>query len=325
MNRPRDEELVGGVTSALVRNGRINSADRIMVRAENGTIFLSGTVGSAEEKLEAQSAAEAVPGVRRVTNTLTVAAGGGVSDEELARTAERELQRAPDVAVQDLGVAVDDGIVHLLGHVSTVAQARAAEQAARSAKGVKEVVSDLSIAEEAPVEEAPLDDTTLANRIVDALTEGGFRFSSDEVRVADGVAFLKGYARTTEERDRATRIAEGVPGVASVDNRMTLARSEESSDPDERIIARVIHALDEDGRVSPSLIGVSASGGIVRLTGQVDRMEDQAIAAEVAARVPGVRRVINEVLLTDRTAEHSGDKGHPKADIEAWLREKNGR
>lgn len=313
MGNLRDEELVGGVVAALARDGRVNSADRVKVSARRGTVTLSGIVRSFAEKAAAGEVASRVPGVGRVENALTVTMDGTIADHELQAEVAKALARAPEIALRDVGAVVADGVVTLVGHARDAARELAAIQAAGSVKGVKDVVSALTLDQEVEAVGLPVDDTTLANRANAALADAGLDLPSLEVHVDGGVVYLDGLAASDEDRRRATETVQRLVGVDHVVNRLVLARSAISRDPDQRLIARVLQALHEDGRASPRYVRVTAHQGVVHLAGQVDSIEQHNAAVELAGAVPGVRSVVNELLLTDRTSLRSEDKGLPAA------------
>jgi len=50
--------------------GRLGSLKTMQIHAENGTVTLTGNVGSRAEKLLAEKVAQSVEGVRKVMNSL---------------------------------------------------------------------------------------------------------------------------------------------------------------------------------------------------------------------------------------------------------------
>ena len=57
---------------------------------------------------------------------------------------------------------------------------------------------------------------------------------------------------------------------------------------------------------------LEASDGVVRLLGEVDTAEERAAAADVAARVPGVRRVENALSVAAQVAPVPGTSPIPE-------------
>lgn len=75
--------------------------------------------------------------------------------------------------------------------------------------------------------------------------------------------------------------------------------TEEEPLTDEEITRRVIDGLKKNLGLSLMNVRITTRGGMVRLQGQVDRLEDLKAAAEIAASIPGVKSVDNS-LLVDR-------------------------
>jgi len=67
------------IEAALERDARLD-AERIDIETSEHTVTLRGTVHSLEERREAERAAWAAPGIRRVENLLTVETGGDDDD-----------------------------------------------------------------------------------------------------------------------------------------------------------------------------------------------------------------------------------------------------
>src|SRR5579883_3246327 len=93
-----DEELIGAVTRALARDGRVDLSDVVHVSAQNGVVLLTGTVWSAGQKQTAEEVVRRVRGVANVQNELTVATEGEISDAELEAAVLAALARQPVLA-----------------------------------------------------------------------------------------------------------------------------------------------------------------------------------------------------------------------------------
>jgi osmotically-inducible protein OsmY len=74
---------------------------------------------------------------------------------------------------------------------------------------------------------------------------------------------------------------------------------------DDQLRNAVIAALDREPQISTTEIGVTASEGVVTLTGYVDTVDASRLAEQAAKQVSGVRGLANELavkpftLLTD--------------------------
>jgi osmotically-inducible protein OsmY len=67
-------------------------------------------------------------------------------------------------------------------------------------------------------------DRALRKRVLTALARAkGLRATGITVRARNGAILLEGWVPEEEQVDLATRVARGVPGVASVENALTLS------------------------------------------------------------------------------------------------------
>jgi osmotically-inducible protein OsmY len=142
-------------------------------------------------------------------------------------------------------VETNDGVVTLTGTARSDAERELAERYARDIEGVKDVRNEIKVSEktdrasgsadrmsESNKEDKDqrgigdkaldkLDDATITSRVKAALA--GDRATSalrTEVDTTDGVVTLSGTATSEAEKSLAQRLAEGVKGVKSVDNRI---------------------------------------------------------------------------------------------------------
>ena len=68
-----------------------------------------------------------------------------MTDLKLRQDVLDELEFEPSVDAAGIGVAVNDGVVTLTGHVSTYAEKLAAERAAKRVSGVRAVAQEITV------------------------------------------------------------------------------------------------------------------------------------------------------------------------------------
>ena len=78
---------------------------------------------------------------------------------------------------------------------------------------------------------------------------------------------------------------------------IAVARSSDGTLGDEAIAEAILRELREDAATTSLQIDVTVRNGVVRLHGRVADMSDSESAEEVAARVPGVVEVIEELTV----------------------------
>lgn len=108
------------------------------------------------------------------------------------------------------------------------------------------------------------------------------------VRVLDSVLYLDGNISSTLRSDTVSDQALGVPGLLEIKNNLV---------PDDRLAADLAMALGRDSRTRDLPIGVYPRLGVVRISGAVHNSQQKAAASEIARQFPGVRSVINDLVI----------------------------
>jgi len=138
-------------------------------------------------------------------------------DGALAGQVRRALEADPDVAADDVDVAVRGDDVVLTGEVDTLLEKWAAVEAAAGVIGPEAVVDRLV------VNTPRVADRALQRRVNQALTVDPSTALDVRVEVARGVACVRGAVASPEEQVHVSEIVASVPGVTAVEN---LARIE---------------------------------------------------------------------------------------------------
>jgi len=134
------------------------------------------------------------------------------------------LRADPRVDEAEIGVAVEDGVVTLTGHVGSQAEKRAAGEAAHRAAGVLDVANDLRV-------RAPFalgaSDADLAQAVRSALDRAlGAAAAHVQSTVGDARVTLEGVVAATRDRDAAERAVRRLPFVLHVANRLRVGAAE---------------------------------------------------------------------------------------------------
>lgn len=227
--RPRtDAEIAAEVRGALANDVWLDAAF-IRPAVGNGTVTLTGTVGSLAEKRRAISDAW-LRGVRDVD-------ADGLQVEAWARDAMQREQRARSLTDEQIRDAVRDAFVHdprvfsfnpkitvrngvvtLTGVVDNLKARRAAGQDARNTAGVRRVRNYLKVRPAQPVA-----DDKLAGTLKDALAFNSITESYEiDVRAGDGVVTLSGTVDSFLEKSEAEDVALRTNGVVAVRNNLVV-------------------------------------------------------------------------------------------------------
>ena len=212
-----DEELKKDVCAELMFEPAVN-ARAIAVTVSDAIVALAGTVDSYAEELAAERAVKRVAGVKGLVEEMQVSLPGTAkrTDEEIAKAAVRALQWNVSVPADRLRVTVERAGITLEGEVDWQFQRQAAHDAVCDLPGVKCVNNRIAIKPGVTASD------------VKARIESGFTRAvlvdaqGISVNVKGDTVTLEGTVRSWAEREEAERAAWAVPGVAFVDDRLTV-------------------------------------------------------------------------------------------------------
>lgn len=213
----------------------------------------------------------------------------------LHRAVMAALAGNPRVHADEIVVEVldDRGDIALRGTVGGLVQQVEAIRTATDVPGVRHVDDGLEV-RLMGIDGRADADTEAA--VLDALAADDVVHARDiEVEVDDGAVTLSGLVEVVSQRERAERIVLGVPGVASVDNRLRVWLMVSADD----VAERVTDALGRDALLGLDSIEVRVTGNDVVLSGAVTSPAHHDVAIAAAEASPGVARVHDEITVED--------------------------
>jgi hyperosmotically inducible protein len=146
-----------------------------------------------------------------------------------------------------------------------------------------------------------VDDAALLTSVKSALASDPVTEAGEiNVDVNRGVVKLAGYVDSPKEKQQAGDIARKVDGVQSVQNDISVKKSDESAGEvidDSILTAKVKAALIADSATKAHQINVETQEGVVQLSGFVDNAAAKSAATNVAKSVSGVKDVKNELSV----------------------------
>lgn len=215
------------MTDAMLRQRVIDEIEfeprvegqHIAVMAERGVVTLTGHVASIAERMYAVEAARRVRGVRAIADDIEVRlpTAPKTADDQIARRAADILDWDIHVPPRAIGVVVENGWVTLSGTVNWKFQRSAAEADIHKLTGVRGVSNHVQV-------RPGIDAANLKERIEAALKRraeveaGGVRVSIE----GGNRVVLEGSVDSFRERLAAEDAAWSAPGVADVDDRLTV-------------------------------------------------------------------------------------------------------
>jgi osmotically-inducible protein OsmY len=214
-----------------------------------------------------------------------------MSDLELRRAILDELEFQPHIDARAIGVAVEDGVVCLTGHVCTYAEKFAAERAVKNVKGVKALAEEIEV--RVPGELA-VGDEVVASRCVDVLHWNSVVADEHiQIKVQQGWVTLEGNVNWQYQREAAESTVRKLVGVVGINNFLVVKPIASPED----IKTQVEAAFSRNAQLNTRHIRVSVEGNSVKLEGHVHFWVERKAAENAAWAVPGVSRVDNHILI----------------------------
>jgi osmotically-inducible protein OsmY len=191
---------------------------KIGVIVKDGVLTLTGEVGHFAEKWAAEDVAKRISGVRAIANDIQVKIplAGIRSDTDIAEAAANALRWHVATAGFEIKPVVANGWITLTGKVQWGFQKNAAQRAVGHLLGVKGVTNDITVTSAVKATDVKL-------KIEDAFKRHAILDSNDiRVKVDRATVTLEGHVHTWQEHEDAARAAWAAPGVANVENRLSI-------------------------------------------------------------------------------------------------------
>lgn len=214
-----------------------------------------------------------------------------MDDKQLRQAVIDELEFDPRIDAANVGVAVDDGIVTLTGHVSSYVEKVAAEKAARRVKGVRALAEELEV--RYPNDKKTADDE-IAKRAVKILEWYDLVPRHPvQVTVQRGWIVLSGNVMWQYQRKAAENAVRKLSGIAGVVNNILIKPAVYPSD----IKKKIEDALARHAEIEAREIRVTVREGKVSLEGKVDSWEERQAVENAAWSVVGVQSVDDRLTI----------------------------
>jgi osmotically-inducible protein OsmY len=214
------------------------------------------------------------------------------TDRQLQQDVSAELEWEPSVHAAHIGVEVREGVVTLAGQVDSYAEKWSAERVAQRVSGVKAMATELT------VQLTSLSQRTDAD--IAASVENLLEWSATlpagviKVMVEGGWVTLSGTVDWKYQKQSAADSIRHLMGVVGVSDQITIKPSVSATVVKSDIEAALKRAALADAHQ----IAVTVHGTDVTLSGTVHNWAERETATNSAWRTPGVRNVVDMMVLT---------------------------
>ena len=203
--------------------------DDIKIESRDGVVTLTGFVSEEYHKSLAQETVAGLPGVKSVDNRLEEVKAAPLtvnSDAWLRDKVRNTLLFHRSVSAGTTEVDVKDGIVTLRGDAASQAQKELTTEYARDVEGVKGVSNEMTVtksSEKTRTVGEKIDDASITAQVkMTLLFHRSTSALNTKVETKNGVVTLYGKAGNAAELNLATKLANDINGVKSVNNRMVI-------------------------------------------------------------------------------------------------------
>ena len=214
-----------------------------------------------------------------------------MTDLELKKAVESELNFEPSINAAEIGVAAKDGIITLSGNVPSYWEKMAAERAAARVSGVKAVVNEVEVHLPGSSERT---DEDIARAALNAL-QWNVLIPSDRitVKVSKGWVTLEGMVDWQFQKTAAEKAVRKLIGVKGVIDLIELKPSVSKGE----VKAAIEGALKRLAEIDANKIKVETEDGKVVLSGTVRSWFEREEAERAAWAAPGVRTVEDRIAV----------------------------
>jgi hyperosmotically inducible periplasmic protein len=148
-----------------------------------------------------------------------------------------------------------------------------------------------------------IDDKSIDLRVRNALNDNPeYKFGDVNIASFKGAVQLSGFVDSDAEKADAARIAGQVQGVKEVVNNTSVkstASNPAGQDVDDKTLASQVDTALGNADYKFQEVNVAAFKGTVQLSGFVNSEDQKNQAGEIAGKVSGVQKVVNNITIKD--------------------------
>jgi osmotically-inducible protein OsmY len=293
-----DSEIANDVRRRILNSAVIESQG-IRVTCVDGKVTLSGKVATWNEVQEARLLASEVRGVKDVTNGLWAEHKGKRNDQEIKDDAVAAIDRDVYLSGLPITVSVKDGVITLKGSVGSAYERDRASSDLLWISHVKSVENNLKVEwweNKGVRKKTPTPSADALKKAVQASLDRDTRVDELDISIkaSYGHVTLDGSVPNRYQKRVAGQDARDVVGVGWVTNNLFVLADRRE---DWAIRDDVEFNLNTDYSLDGFDIGVKVKNAVVTLSGSTHTWHEKLHAEDLAARVRGVKKVINTIKV----------------------------
>jgi osmotically-inducible protein OsmY len=208
-----------------------------------------------------------------------------MNDKQLRQLIVDELDFEPSIASEHIGVAVENGVVTLTGHVTSYAEKLGVERTARRIRGVRGIAEEITVRYPA---DRKTNDDEIAQRALSIIAWHALVPDAIKVKVEAGWIVLTGTVDWHYQRQAAEAAVRKLSGVVGISNFIEIRENAKAPN----VKQKIEDALKRSAELEAASIRVSVDDDDrVILEGTVHAWYDRVLAERAAWAAPGVRSV----------------------------------
>ncbi|SFI52900.1 BON domain-containing protein [Albimonas pacifica] len=214
-----------------------------------------------------------------------------MDDKVLRQDIIEELDFEPSLDSAGIGVAVDDGVVTLTGHVPTYAEKVTALETVETVKGVRAIADEIEVR---PLGVHMQADDEIAKRVANTLRwTTSVPHERIRITVKDGRVTLEGEVEQRWQAEAAVAAIRRLGGLIGINDHVKVRPSVKADD----VADQIRKAFHRDAELDAASIRVEVQGGTVTLEGKVRFLGERRSAERAAWAAPGVARVVDHLVV----------------------------
>jgi len=213
------------------------------------------------------------------------------TDTQLQLDVIAELKWEPSINAAQIGVEVKNGIVTLVGHVSSYAEKLGAERAAQRVSGVKALAIEMDVKLSGLTQRTDADIAGSVESVLRWMTS----LPKDRIKVMveQGWVTLSGEVDWDYQRQDAARGVRHLAGVTGVSDQIAIKPKVSLG----AVKSDIEAALKRRAHADAQKISVEIRGSDVTLSGTVHSWSEREAARHSAWGSPGVHNVVDHMTI----------------------------